>query len=509
MKPKWLNPALFAVQATGAVAIIVYCIASGWRLIGGYELPALMFVGGAVVEVALPIIVVRTNSKAEFDAGSMFIVAAALLLPTQVATLAWAIGMPVGWALRKQLQLARLADTSNEIIACFVSLTVAHAIGSTGLSGRNVAAALLAGIMYDPLTLITVAGTHWIRGRVRFWSFVGDCLASELTAWPFLLCTGLILGVLGSSYPWTLPLAVAPLGLVFLASRSRVAASEDRARLDGLLRVTTAILEADTIARVIELVSSAGSDLLDGGSIRVDTEPPGQGEIGTPFVAGRIGALHLVASSRGNLSSRYDERDKRVLETMASVTASALAKAVKHEDATAQATRDPLTGLANRRFFEAELSHAGGRRATDQGWGIIAVDLDGFKEINDTYGHQSGDDVLVVVATRLAAAVRGGDVVSRLGGDEFMVLLRGVSNADEAGIVADRILSSLRKPVALGGEVVLKLTTSLGVALSSGRHTAIAQLLAAADAALYQAKRDGKDCWRMADQEAVASTSLA
>jgi diguanylate cyclase (GGDEF)-like protein len=200
------------------------------------------------------------------------------------------------------------------------------------------------------------------------------------------------------------------------------------------------------------------------------------------------------------LTYNYTEQERRLLETLASIAASALDKAALHEDVAEQATTDALTGLANRRSFEEQVRVAlSGMRASD-GSGIIFVDLDRFKQINDEYGHQAGDEVLIEVSSRLSAAVRGGDIVARLGGDEFTILLRGVHGADDAVIVADRVLASMRNPIHLSSGVDVSTTPSIGIALALQPGADPVTVLKSADAAMYEAKRAGKDCWRLAEQ---------
>jgi diguanylate cyclase (GGDEF)-like protein len=139
-----------------------------------------------------------------------------------------------------------------------------------------------------------------------------------------------------------------------------------------------------------------------------------------------------------------------------------------------------------------------GHRSTDAS-GVMFLDLDGFKKINDEHGHKAGDEVLVETARRLLSAVRGGDTVARLGGDEFTVLLRGVHNQDEAVIVAERILTAMREPMELSTGVDVHPTPSLGIALVVEGKTDPSALLKDADAAMYEAKRAGKDCFRFAN----------
>jgi diguanylate cyclase (GGDEF)-like protein/PAS domain S-box-containing protein len=164
------------------------------------------------------------------------------------------------------------------------------------------------------------------------------------------------------------------------------------------------------------------------------------------------------------------------------------------EQLTRQASHDPLTGLANRRFFSQQLKaclasarHAGPPLA------VLFIDLDGFKAVNDTLGHDAGDTVLTSVARRLAEHMRETDVLARLGGDEFAVLCPAVGGEDEVSRIAQRLTRAIVQPLDIEGSVV-GVGMSTGIALSNG-HESSQALLARADAAMYEAKRAGKGHW--------------
>jgi diguanylate cyclase (GGDEF)-like protein/PAS domain S-box-containing protein len=144
-----------------------------------------------------------------------------------------------------------------------------------------------------------------------------------------------------------------------------------------------------------------------------------------------------------------------------------------------EATHDALTGLANRVLFGRRLA-----AAVTGGVALLHIDLDGFKPINDTYGHHAGDVVLVRVAERLAAALPAGAVAARLGGDEFAVLLPGAGRGD-ADLVADRFLTALAEPIEVDGQR-LRIGASVGVVAGTGGDPEA--LLREADEAMYRIK---------------------
>ncbi|MDX6714811.1 MAG: hypothetical protein QOH30_1369 [Baekduia sp.] len=167
-----------------------------------------------------------------------------------------------------------------------------------------------------------------------------------------------------------------------------------------------------------------------------------------------------------------------------------------------QAFHDPVTGLPNRALFVERVRHAIARgRREQRGLGIVFMDLDDFKIINDSLGHAAGDEALVQVAQRLALSIRASDTAARFGGDEFAVLLEDIEGVQEAADAAERIIEAVGAPLtAAHKELVLR--CSLGIAIAADDGTADAdELIRDADAAMYIAKRDGKGGYRMFEPE--------
>jgi diguanylate cyclase (GGDEF)-like protein/PAS domain S-box-containing protein len=162
------------------------------------------------------------------------------------------------------------------------------------------------------------------------------------------------------------------------------------------------------------------------------------------------------------------------------------------------AYHDALTGLPNRALFLDRLDHAASRRRDRHPFGVLFLDLDRFKVVNDGLGHAIGDQLLVGVARKLQNVVRAGDTVARMGGDEFTILLEEVADPGVAMRTADRILRELTRPMDLSGHQVAT-TASIGIALSAAGFQQAADLVRDADTAMYRAKALGKGRYELFD----------
>jgi diguanylate cyclase (GGDEF)-like protein/PAS domain S-box-containing protein len=158
---------------------------------------------------------------------------------------------------------------------------------------------------------------------------------------------------------------------------------------------------------------------------------------------------------------------------------------------------DALTGLPNRRLFKERLDQALLQALRQERTvAVMFLDLDHFKQINDTHGHDVGDALLKIIADRLAACVRGGDTVARQGGDEFVVVLAEISQPDDAARVAEKLAAGVAQPLAIGA-LTLAPTASIGIALYPTHGRDATTLMRHADAALYAVKAAGRNGWRI------------
>jgi diguanylate cyclase (GGDEF)-like protein len=224
---------------------------------------------------------------------------------------------------------------------------------------------------------------------------------------------------------------------------------------------------------------------------------------------GRLGALDLYRSTPGPLEAK----DMAAAQTLADVAAAYLVNAQGRDDARLKsdsfrhsASHDPLTGLPNRALLLQRLEHAAlrGRRSHSHA-AVLFVDVDRFKVVNDTHGHQVGDELLVAIARRLSALVRPGDTLARFSGDEFVFLCEDMASAADIELLADRVDTAFIDPFLLG-DVELALTASVGMAFAGPGEEISVRLIANADIAMYQTKRKGGASHQVIDLREASET---
>jgi len=276
-------------------------------------------------------------------------------------------------------------------------------------------------------------------------------------------------------------LETAPIGVAMVAVEG--------AEIGRMLRVNrsltrfTGLSEEDLLGREFVALSTAGeqfdeifADVLSGAASeqRVD--------------------LQLVAADGRVLDAEVSAtlvRPRGAAPTLLCLVEDVTERVAAQKELRHRALHDPLTGLPNRTLFLDRLEHAvaAASRGTGQ-VGLLYVDLDGFKAVNDTAGHQAGDDLLVQVSRLMSACVRPGDTVARLGGDEFAIVCPAAPGEQDLVAIGQRVLASLRDPIRVRGFDAL-VGASIGVRWCTG-DSAAEQLLRDADEAMYAAKRAGK-----------------
>ncbi|GJQ49618.1 MAG: GGDEF domain-containing protein [Candidatus Kuenenia stuttgartiensis] len=206
-----------------------------------------------------------------------------------------------------------------------------------------------------------------------------------------------------------------------------------------------------------------------------------------------LGEIIVGQITVGNAANGYSGKDIQLLERIAILYAIAVQHLWTQEVITHMAYFDEITNFPNRRLFNDRLyvaiSNANRYR---QRLAVMFLDLDGFKEVNDAFGHQTGDQLLREIAYRLNQTVRKSDTIARMGGDEFTVLLTQVEHESNIISVADKILEAVRQPVVLDGNTI-SITISIGIAQYPDNGKDVNTLLKSADIALYRAKESGKN----------------
>src|SRR6185312_14169043 len=186
---------------------------------------------------------------------------------------------------------------------------------------------------------------------------------------------------------------------------------------------------------------------------------------------------------------QFDRSDLDFIDLLVTLVSGAVAREIDDRELEAHSLRDALTGLPNRTKLDQEITRsiARARRSQDR-FALHFIDLDRFKPINDNWGHEAGDAVLQHVAQRLTEMVRSGDLVARIGGDEFVVLQAGVKDAASTAEFSQRVTAAVREPIHLDDERTATVGCSIGLARFPTDGTTPAALLRAADAAMYRAK---------------------
>jgi diguanylate cyclase (GGDEF)-like protein len=296
-----------------------------------------------------------------------------------------------------------------------------------------------------------------------------------------------------------LPITGAGVTLISPPAGPRYVAASDSAALDfeelqsklGEGPCLAAYLTGEAVS-VPDLATDSRFELfsaqaLDAGLAAAFTFPLRQG-------ARRLGALDLYRETPGPLTTEDMITAQTLADVAASYLANAQARACLQESNSRSheiAMHDALTGLPNRVRLLERLHHAVLRsRRSSKTLALLFIDLDRFKEVNDSFGHATGDALLIAVGSRVLSDVRPGDTLARLSGDEFVVLCEELDNGDQASLIAERIVTALSEPFKLGIQEVI-VSASVGVAFAAPGEQVPDQLLRDADIAMYQAKRRG------------------
>ena len=445
-----------------------------------------------------------------FDSGVLFFLLCALSVSDDMpdgALVVWSLGVMLTQLPSDKRLLAKLFNVGLGIIGGFVAEVLLDALHR----GRHID---------NPLVLLGVAvaavgyfATDYVLSAISVSLETGSRVSKHLLQRGALLAIAYFvpfdtLGYLGAllidkAAPWTLVLLAVPLATLLIATRAVTRGGENSRRLAVLF---DAAVRAQTLSdprQVVDALVDDARKLLRISQVDVRATPPGSQEIGARLRDGQRDRW-IVAPGR-NRARSTKRADERALEAMAAVSSDAFSRLRLTEEMTHLARHDLLTDLPNRGLLLDRVEHAlqvSRRRNTPIA--LLFIDLDGFKPVNDRFGHAAGDAVLVDVAQRLRSCVRESDTVARLGGDEFAVLLEDVQ-LSEVSTACDRILASLGRGAHVAGHQ-LSLSASIGVAFGDRTETA-ESMLRNADLAMYEAKARGKSQY-VEYERAIGSSRL-
>ncbi len=291
--------------------------------------------------------------------------------------------------------------------------------------------------------------------------------------------------------PVALLLLAVPLATLLVAAKSTMRDRERSRRMRVLFDVSRNVQGQATSEEVLGRLEPGARELIRVPQAQLRDEPPARGEVGARVTDGTRD-WWLVAPEWSRLRATIAS-DAEHLDQLALAGSEALSRLKLTREMTYLARHDTLTQLANRSVFLDRVEHAlqMARRRRSR-VAVLFCDLDGFKQINDRFGHSAGDAVLVTIAGRIRGCVRASDTVARLGGDEFAILLEDVRDDADVDRVSASVLSAVVERAEVNGHLV-SVSTSIGIAASDGSDTSEG-VLRSADIAMYEAKAQGKNC---------------
>jgi diguanylate cyclase (GGDEF)-like protein len=440
-----------------------------------------------------PLVLNRSSSGIEVGFDSAVLVFLVCFDGGAGALGVWAVGQTLSQVSRTKRTDVRVFNVGLGIMSGFVALAVMRWVGDLGAStlrelsavGLGCAAFFLFDYLVSAVSLALEDGTP-LRGELR--QSTGLAALGVFVAIDSL---GYLAALVQRSLPqWAILLLAVPVFTILVATRALSRGREHRRRL-------TALFDAAAEAQVVESPGELETVLRDNARAAVASrfadlraDGPLTKEIGARVRAGDR-TMWLVAPAV-NRARASVEADRKALEALATVGEEAFARLSLTDEMGRLARHDALTSLPNRTLFLDRVEQGVIRaRRNDTTLAVLFLDLDGFKGVNDRFGHAEGDELLKTVAARLVACVRAVDSVARLGGDEFAVLLEGVDGVGELDILCQRLLVALRREIrVMGHEVVVG--ASIGVAVADRTDDAPG-LLRNADMAMYRAKALGKD----------------
>src|SRR5690348_4085239 len=385
--------------------------------------PALLLTIPCIVGIGLfPVRIHRLGGQMEFVCSPAVLVFLAFQARPPVALLLWILGYAVEQSISRRPLRSKLFNIGLSGIAGKLTILVVGAIGAGRGDARALAAVVAGTAAYFVTDLVITYVSVWtiqpvsVVGLLRdgaVWIGFAGLLGADAVGYTAV--------VLANVQWYALLLVAPPIAAMFAARHAYEEANRHRSRLSALFRAAVLSQQTTSVEQIEHVLIEQARQLLHAPEARLRPAPPRGGEIGVEVPA--LGGQYLVAPPRP-ASRAYDHGDRESLAALAAIAAESIDRSRMAEDMARMALIDPLTGVANRALFQQRLDLALNQRTPEpEPIVLLYLDLDGFKQVNDELGHHVGDALLAALAQRLASVVRADDLVARIGGDEFAIIL--------------------------------------------------------------------------------------
>jgi diguanylate cyclase (GGDEF)-like protein len=449
--------------------------------------PALLLAIPCIVGIGLfPIRIHRLGGQMEFVCSPAVLVFLAFQTRPPVALVLWILGYAVEQSISRRPLRSKLFNIGLSGIAGKLTILVIGAIGTGRVDARALAAVVAGTAAYFATDFVLTYASVWtiqpvsVLGLLRdgaVWIGFAGLLGADAVGYTAV--------VLANIQWYALLLVAPPIAAMFAARHAYEEANRHRSRLSTLFRAAVLSQQTTSVEQIEQVLIDQARLLLHAPDARMRSAPPRGGEIGVAVPA--LGGRYLVAPPRP-ASRTYDNGDRESLAALAAIAAESIDRSQMAQDMARMALIDPLTGAANRALFQQRLDLALNQRTAEPApFVLLYLDLDGFKQVNDELGHHVGDALLVALAQRLATVVRADDLVARIGGDEFAIILADAESAADADGVCRRAADEIARPVEVGPHRV-SMTVSVGRAAWVSGDSADG-LLRRADHDMYVRKR--------------------
>ncbi len=485
--PRGIDVALDAAIVLVGVAII--CAATlRWFSVGHpVDEIDLVVVGLIVLMARYPVVLPQHGGDAVIGFEISTLVFLTLTRSPSEALVIWAAGQIVSQTLCVRALRNRLFNVGVTALGGGVFVSIVGLGGPTaGMSVTELGLVSLACATYFLLDLVITAVSLAMESHTKL-EIRWRSAMLPLLVFVAVSTNGFLAALLLQGTPrWTLVLLLVPIATILVAVRSVSESRLSQMRLGGLLDAATRAPDWADPGSIERTLIEQAERVLRHSTSELREAPPGNREIGHPLEVPGQPVRWLVARSAAS-SATLTDLDRDALKALVALATANLSRRQLTDEMAYQAQHDLLTGLPNRALLSQRLETA---LATGGKTSVLYCDLDGFKAVNDRFGHDVGDELLVAVADRLRQSLRARDLLARLGGDEFAVVVSH-NNIVQAEEIAGRLLESLQTPFLISGNVT-RIQASIGIAHSDDELNA-SDLMREADMAMYRAKGLGKN----------------